>query len=444
MFYVDNKLQIRLVNHACIIIEAGQVKLLCDPWLSGSAFNNGWDLVVPNEISIGDLDFTHIWISHEHPDHFSPKDLHGIVPARRKSITVYYQETKDKKVKEFCESLGFNVQELKDFERYEIGSESFITSATSRGSDSWLLFEYGEQRLLNLNDCFVKDKIEIARIKECVGNIDVLMSQYSFANWVGNESDQHSQQSIAGMYLEIFADQARILDPKFVIPFANFTYFSHEENFYLNKFASKVSDAVAALNELSCQPIVLSPMQVFELGREFDNNIGLKFWLEAHRALSDRPKRSSPKISIDQLTEAFGEYQNRLKVKNDWSKIVQKKNDGSLPACCVYLTDHNQAFEFDITQALSVTDVPKEECAIVLSSDSLNFLLKHEWGRGTLQINGRFQANYKKFVDFIRQTQIAFANNIGLSYPQTFSPDKLTNPNTFVLRVAEGNVREHL
>ena len=120
------------------------------------------------------------------------------------------------------------------------------------------------------------------------------------------------------------------------------------------------------------------------------------------------------------------------------------KNLGLLPSAFVYLTDHDQALKFDITETLEPAKVSKEACAVQISSDSLYFLLKHEWGRGTLQINGRFQANYKQLVSFIRQTQIAFANNIGLAYPTTLKPSMIVNPNTFILRVAEGNVREHL
>jgi len=272
------------------------------------------------------------------------------------------------------------------------------------------------------------------------------MSQYSFANWVGNEDDVHSQASIAKMYLEIFSKQVEYFKPEAVIPFANFTWYSHDENFYLNRFSSKVIDAVATLAESNpdCKAVVLAPMDCYTIGSDHDNSKALEFWQKAVISLETKPRRKSRKVDIETLTKLFSEYQIRLKEKNEWPAIVAAKNSGDLPTSYLYLTDHECAMKFDITESFEKVAVAKEDCSIAMGSDSLFFLLKHEWGRGSLQINGRFQANYKRLIDFIRQTQIAFANNIGLSYPTTISPASVTKPNTFILRVAEGNAKDHL
>ena len=49
---------IRFINHACFIIDTGPIKILCDPWLTGSVFQDGWDLLVPTGKSIEELEFT--------------------------------------------------------------------------------------------------------------------------------------------------------------------------------------------------------------------------------------------------------------------------------------------------------------------------------------------------------------------------------------------------
>mgnify|MGYP003655807813 FL=1 len=67
-------MQIEFVNHASVLMTHGQVGLLSDPWYSGPAFHKGWRLLVETpEDKIAALlpRVTHIWISHEHPDHFS-------------------------------------------------------------------------------------------------------------------------------------------------------------------------------------------------------------------------------------------------------------------------------------------------------------------------------------------------------------------------------------
>jgi L-ascorbate metabolism protein UlaG (beta-lactamase superfamily) len=37
--------EISLVNHACLLHEVDGLRLLSDPWLSGSVFAGGWELV---------------------------------------------------------------------------------------------------------------------------------------------------------------------------------------------------------------------------------------------------------------------------------------------------------------------------------------------------------------------------------------------------------------
>jgi len=67
------------VNNASFILESAGVRLICDPWLDGTIFNSGWKLLSETKLRYEDFgDITHIWLSHEHPDHFSPPNLRSI------------------------------------------------------------------------------------------------------------------------------------------------------------------------------------------------------------------------------------------------------------------------------------------------------------------------------------------------------------------------------
>ena len=73
---------ITFVNHASIIISHENIRLITDPWLFGSAFNNGWTLLSESKFRTQDFqNITHIWFSHEHPDHFHPFVLKSIPPV---------------------------------------------------------------------------------------------------------------------------------------------------------------------------------------------------------------------------------------------------------------------------------------------------------------------------------------------------------------------------
>ena len=69
---------IQFINHASLLISNGNKSLLTDPWYSGSVFDDGWSLLFENSYEeIQNLlnQVNYIWVSHEHPDHFSIKFL---------------------------------------------------------------------------------------------------------------------------------------------------------------------------------------------------------------------------------------------------------------------------------------------------------------------------------------------------------------------------------
>ena len=108
--------QLEFINHASIVIKGKNISILTDPWFTGGAFNNGWQLL--SETAILDAEnvlnkISHIWISHEHPDHFS-------IPCFKKfsqriiknNIKILFQETKDKRVVNFLRAQKIEVIEL--------------------------------------------------------------------------------------------------------------------------------------------------------------------------------------------------------------------------------------------------------------------------------------------------------------------------------------------
>ena len=41
-FKSNVEFKIRFLNHACMVIDCGEIKFATDPWIFGSAFSNGW------------------------------------------------------------------------------------------------------------------------------------------------------------------------------------------------------------------------------------------------------------------------------------------------------------------------------------------------------------------------------------------------------------------
>ena len=68
---------LEFVNHACFFYENLDFIFICDPWVEGTAFNDGWNLLdcsTSNKELISKLSKNkkdiYIWYSHEHSDHF--------------------------------------------------------------------------------------------------------------------------------------------------------------------------------------------------------------------------------------------------------------------------------------------------------------------------------------------------------------------------------------
>ena len=214
---------VKFLNHSSYIISSPKTKILCDPWFKGTAFSDGWSLLYDNSHDINNLEFDYIWLSHEHPDHFSIPTLREL----HKSCTFLFQETKDKKVKKYLEEKGHSVIELKNKEEIKIGDLK-ITCIVCAGFDSSLLIKYPDGKvLLNINDVMVLDDIEVDKV-------DLLTFQYSYANWAGNKGDKKIPEYLQSIIDDKNDKAIAKFKPTAIMPFASFVYFSHEENFYWN------------------------------------------------------------------------------------------------------------------------------------------------------------------------------------------------------------------
>ena len=96
---MENSPKITWVNHAGYILSYNNINVLVDPWINGTSFNNGWNLLTESFFPKNLIDnIDYLWISHEHPDHFSPGNLKLLNNER---IRVLFQKTNDKRVVNF-------------------------------------------------------------------------------------------------------------------------------------------------------------------------------------------------------------------------------------------------------------------------------------------------------------------------------------------------------
>ena len=140
------------LNHASFIIDFNNIRILVDPYLFGSAFNNGWNLLTEVDHTKNIDNITHIFYSHEHPDHFSIPFLKKIKPLVRKNITILYQHTYDKRIKTYCQKLGYKFKELKDGFEESLSDNFSLIVGKVPFYDRWVNFKINDTNILNVND----------------------------------------------------------------------------------------------------------------------------------------------------------------------------------------------------------------------------------------------------------------------------------------------------
>jgi UDP-MurNAc hydroxylase len=376
-------MKITWVNHASFVASSDGLNLICDPWIEGPAFDNGWSLLSKTRFRYDDFaEISHMWFSHEHPDHFSPPNVREIPSDFRKHITVLYHETRDKRVLKFCKSLGFNTGELAGWKNLR---PDFRVCCGRQGLiDSWLAIKAGDRTLLNMNDCVFDHPSELESIAHTVGNVDVLFTQFSYANWVGNPGDTESPRRAAKLKLKQLANQVRLFKPKFVVPCASFVWFCHEENAYASQGMNRIHQVYDyCAQNLGVKAVVLYPGDIWHVGEEHDSSSALARYAEDYVALEKSPPLlKSASVPLPKLQEVQ---------RTAWIKTKARNNRHLLrlvPPAVAYLTDLDMNVRVSMRELTPVDkNVPAE---IALSSEALQYCYLFDWGGDTLQVNSRY------------------------------------------------------
>ena len=227
--------KVTVVGNAALLIEWNSFNLLCDPWIEGPAAHGSWVTYPPSNLRVKDLPkIDAILISHEHTDH-----LHELTLSKfDKKIPVYVPDVDNKRLSNRLSKLGFkNIFSLHSEEPYEINQEIQITSFNSGSvwSDNIFYIQLGSFSILNVNDAGFN-----WAIKNAIDSVDMLCIQFSPgsgfpATW--KHLEQNSKLEIMtsrneGM-LRMIKQIKEIMNPKFILPFANFNslYLSEHQKY---------------------------------------------------------------------------------------------------------------------------------------------------------------------------------------------------------------------
>ena len=411
-------MEIEFVNHSSFVLRHTNVVLMIDPWLDGRVFNNGWDFIAPTKFRYEDFEsVTHIWFSHEHPDHFFPPNIAKIKEEHRANITVLFQFTLDKRVLAYCKKMGFkDVKEIRPDEVVRLGDDFDFMCEHYQEGDSWMLARSKDLTIFNTNDCGIRDKNEAQRIAKKVGKVDVLLTQFSYAYWAGNKDQREFRRKVADDKLDGLKFQCDYFKPRIVIPIASFIWFCHEENFYLNDEVNrpqKVYDYIAQQTE--AEPVMLHPGDRYmPFGENPSKQAIERYNADFERILKGENLVKNAAVEHEELEkQSLTFVQNLVNDFGMWSRLLKP--------CTIWLSDKGKAYRLSLEKGLKPIELNESQCDASLSSESLLFNFKFPWGNDTLGINGRYQrpsgGNYSRFYNFFRYNQLKSRGiKIGLGY----------------------------
>jgi hypothetical protein len=430
-------MQIQFINHASVKFITPQARITTDPWYAGAAFNNGWDLIRSDaEMTATASDATHVWLSHEHPDHFS---IPFFKATPNRALRVLFQKTADGRVAGFLRSQGFTVDEIPQGVRHEFAPGEIISVTRAGFYDSWCVVRAGGKVILNLNDCEVNTEHDLLALKKEIGPIDVLLTQFSYAAWKGGRDNKALRQAAARDKLTTVKRQIEILKPKFVIPFASFVYFSHVENSYLNDSINDIPAVLDAIGQQDCKPVIMKPRDIWTVGEAWDNGDAITYWREAYASLGSLPLRQPANpVQLPDLVAHGRVYRERVFAKNSkWLIRLASRvpGVGAFQPLAIRLSDLGKTVRFSFFEDLCETGAKPD---VEMSSESLDFIFRNDFGYDTLTVNGRFEAATGGFARMTKNFAIGSLNAMGLG----LKPSLILNADVVLLLL--GKLRSFL
>lgn len=219
-------MKITFIGHASILVEAGGISILSDPWWRGPCFGAQWWTYPPPDLAALEacrLDY--IYISHGHHDHFHP----GTMATLDKGAKVLI--ARDSDLAAPIRELGFEVIEVGATELCKLAPGVDCRIMPTYGDDSLMAISDGKEVCININDALhsAPSPVQVeflARLKGLYPKIDYVFCGYGTASHFPNcyvvpgkdrkATAQRRQQYFNSQWTAIVEG----LNPVFGFPFA--------------------------------------------------------------------------------------------------------------------------------------------------------------------------------------------------------------------------------
>ena len=314
--------KITLVGNAAILVQWESYNFLFDPWIEGPAVFGSWITYPPSNIRVDDLPKIHgIFISHEHSDHFHEFTLKKF----DKHIPIFVPDFDNRRLEFRLKKLGFsNITSLKSGIGFQLSDKVRITSFSSGSvwNDSIFFMQLGNFSILNINDAGFNWSL-----KTIIKDIDLLCIQFSPAsgypatwNHISEKSKLDLMHKRNDGMLHMIKGLVEILNPKFILPFANFNqlYLPEHRKFVEIQPRNSPQSVVDTLEEFDVNVLNIIPGESWDgknnsfqrTGNMYQNTNLLETVIEDEE-LIDKNKKFVPKdfdLTFNDIKNYFEDF----------------------------------------------------------------------------------------------------------------------------------------
>jgi UDP-MurNAc hydroxylase len=239
---------LELLGQASVGVRLGDVEVISDPWVLRKAQLGAWEPYPPRTADDIRLQCerveraTHIYISHDHADHFDPEFLAQLSP--KQLVTAHFHNAGFRSaLRSLSQSAGHTLHELAPGETLALGPSATLRVIPEQPrfrTNSMLLVQTPIGAVLNANDCGLNSAslLGIARrqrVRVFLYTLNFMANGYPFPYLNSDDPDLlASMTQVRDQVLSSFRLAMQTLQPELSLAFAGPVTFPHLVNEHLN------------------------------------------------------------------------------------------------------------------------------------------------------------------------------------------------------------------
>ena len=158
------------------------------------------------------------------------------------------------------------------------------------------------------------------------------------------------------------------------------------------------------------------PYENWDGTRTKNNQSAIDFWKTAYKKALNRPLLQPKKIyEVSEINSSCEEMRQRVAKHNNRVLIFLLDVFGLLPSQNIKITDLNCYVNFNWRRGLDIINIKTNQQYVEMTSESLYFLFKFDFGIDTLNVNARFNGSLEEKKSLIRTFSPLALNNTDLS-----------------------------